>query len=444
MSRREIALKYFDENETFMNTTVQANIERYRKGDAKFEIVDENGAPVADAKITIKQKTHEFKYGANIFMLDELETDEKNQAYKDAFKQIFNIATIPFYWSDLEPEQGKPRYAVDSPKIYRRPPTDLCVKYCLENGIEPKAHCLNYDNFRPNWLKDADVPTHKKALDKHFRELAERYADSIPSWEVVNETLQQNTGTVYTSKFFKEDDFVEWSFKTADRYFPNNHLIINDFELFDRWYRGNRSTYYLLIERLIRNGVSNLHCIGTQYHCFFSRENEEKMSMYYYNPMHIYEVFDLYARFGKPLQITEITIPAYSSDEEDEEVQAELIEKLYTIFFSHPAMEAAIYWNLVDGYAAFAPQGDMTAGENRYFGGLMNFDLTKKKAFDVINHLFNEKWRTNTQVQTDENGKAKLRGFYGEYEVEVMHGGKTVKTSIYISKHKNNMNKIVF
>jgi hypothetical protein len=106
-------------------------------------------------------------------------------------------------------------------------------------------------------------------------------------------------------------------------------------------------------------------------------------------------------------------------------------------------MEAAIYWNLVDGYAAFAPQGDMTAGENRYFGGLMNFDLTKKKSFEVIDNLFNKKWRTNTQVQTDEKGKAKFRGFYGEYEVEITHGNKTVTKTILLSKNRNNDNKIV-
>ena len=79
MGRREIALKYFDENETFMNTTVQGNIERYRKGDAKFEIVDENGAPVSNAKITVKQKTHEFKYGANIFMLTSWKRTRKTK-----------------------------------------------------------------------------------------------------------------------------------------------------------------------------------------------------------------------------------------------------------------------------------------------------------------------------------------------------------------------------
>ena len=443
MNRRQNALKYFNDNQAFMDTTVKNNIERYRKGDALLNIVDKDGLPIPNAKITIKQKTHEFKYGANIFMLDELETQEKNQKYKDAFKKLFNLATIPFYWSDLEPEQGKPRYAVDSPKIYRRPPTDLCMNFCLENGIEPKMHCLNYDKFLPTWLHDADIATHKKALDKRFKELAERYADIIPSWEVVNETLHQNTGK-YGSKFFKEDDYVEWSFKTAERYFPNNHLIINDFEVFDRWYRGNRSTYYLLIERLLRNGITNLHSIGMQYHCFFhTQEEEEQMAKYYYNPLHLYEVFDKYAQFNLPIQITEITIPAFSSDEEDESIQAELIENLYTVFFSHPSMEAAIYWNVVDGYAAFAPQGDMTAGENRYYGGLMNFDLSPKKSYFVIDNLFNKKWRTNLQTQTNEQGFAKFRGFYGEYEIEISHDDKIETVKINLSKHKNNENTII-
>lgn len=71
---------------------------------------------------------------------------------------------------------------------------------------------------------------------------------------------------------------------------------------------------------------------------------------------------DTYAKFGKPLQITEITIPAYSNDPADEEIQSQIIKNLYSIWFSHPAMEAIIYWNLPDGYAHRAVPGDMTQG----------------------------------------------------------------------------------
>ena len=48
-----------------------------------------------------------FLHGANIFMLDEFENEEKNEKYKAAFKDVFNEATLPFYWSDLEPVEGQ-------------------------------------------------------------------------------------------------------------------------------------------------------------------------------------------------------------------------------------------------------------------------------------------------------------------------------------------------
>ena len=115
---------------------------------------------------------------------------EKNEIYKARFAEAFNLATLPFYWKDLEPERGKPRYAKDSPRVYRRPSPDLCVEWCESNGIEPKEHCLNYpaDYTCPDWAK-GEVQKEKAFLEKRFRELAERYAGRIPMWEVTNELL---------------------------------------------------------------------------------------------------------------------------------------------------------------------------------------------------------------------------------------------------------------
>ncbi len=438
MERPRSALKYFEENRDFMDTVVRAEIEKNRKGNASISLTDDQGRPVAGARIRVTQTEHEFKYGANLFMLDEFEDPEKNDIYREKFKEIFNLATIPFYWNDLEPEQGKPRFSEDSPRVYRRPAPDLCVRYCSENGIEPKCHCLNYDNFVPAWLRDAGVFHHKKMLEKRFRELADRYADVIPSWEVTNETFFPRQR--YQTKFYQEDDFVEWSFRTADKYFPNNRLIINDYFVWEEAFVGNRSPYYMQIERLLRNGDIHLDSIGMQFHSFFPREQEEKMRETRYHPLFLYDVLNQYAKLGKRIQITEMTIPAYSPEPEDEEVQAELIRNLYTLFFSHPAMEAIIYWNLPDGYAAYAPQGDMSSGENAYYGGLLNYDLSEKKAYGVIRDLFGKKWRTETQCVTDMDGTAHFRGFYGAYTLEIMIGGKTVTRHMTLSSDRNNEN----
>ncbi|MBE5041252.1 endo-1,4-beta-xylanase [Ructibacterium gallinarum] len=442
MSRRETALKYFREHQDYMEERVKSGVELYRKGDAQMTVVDGEGNPLKGVKIAVKQKNHEFKYGANIFMLDEFENEEKNRIYREKFCEIFNLATVPFYWKDLEPEQGKTRYTKDSPRIYRRPAPDLCVEYCLANGIEPKCHCLNYDSVIPEWVCDADVEQYKMLLEKRFREIAERYAKTIPSFEVTNETFRGYKD--YQTQFYRENDFVEWSFRTAAKYFPNNRLIINDYVVFDDGhYRENRSQYFMQIERLLRNGIYHLDSVGMQFHSFFDLEREPKDAEFRYNPMHLYQVLDKYAELGKRMQITEMTIPAYSASPEDEEIQAELIHHLYSVFFSHPAMEAIIYWNLPDGYAAYAPQGDMTSGENKYYGGLLRYDLSEKPACWVIKDLFGRKWRTEAEVTTNDVGCTKFRGFYGEYEVTVTGDGKETKTTLMLSSRKNNINKIV-
>lgn len=435
MSRKDTALKYFNEQPSEVRLRTETGIELYRKGNARITVKRADGTTVENFAVEAEQKNHEFRFGANIFMLDELETPEKNLIYREKFAELFNLATVPFYWSDLEPEQGKPRFAADSPKIYRRPAPDLCVSYCKEKGIEPKCHCLNYSDFTPAWARDVTIDEHKALLEKRFREIAERYAKDIPSFEVTNETLKEKKPAAH--EFFFANDFLDWSFRTADKYFPNNRLIINDYMIWNPGTYNDRQQYYMQIERLMRDGIKHLDSVGMQFHSFFLPEKEAGMASSRYNPAVLYRLMDCYAHLGLAEQITEMTIPAYSNEAEDEEVQAELLKNLYTVFFSHPSMEAVIYWNLVDGYAAFAPQGDMTAGENKYYGGLLRFDMSEKPAYRVLKDLIHKEWHTSAQVKT-ENGTALLRGFYGDYELKIYADGKTVPLSFRLLSKKDN------
>ena len=180
-------LKPFRDNEDIIKERTAAGIENARKGFATVRVVDADGKPVPGAKISVRQKTHDFGYGANIFMLDEFETEEKSAEYRRVFREYFNMATVPFYWDTLEPDEGHPRFAKDSKKVYRRPAPDLCLEYCEENGIRPKAHCLNYDHFVPAWLKKYTAAEQWMKLEERYRLCAERYATRIKGWEVTNE-----------------------------------------------------------------------------------------------------------------------------------------------------------------------------------------------------------------------------------------------------------------
>lgn len=433
MSRRDQVMKFFDENKEFMDGRVQAGIEAHRKGLGRITLRDGKGNPATGAKITIKQKSHAFKYGANLFMLDEFECSEKNEKYKEYFKDAFNMATLPFYWKDLEPEKGKPRYEADSPKVYRRPSPDLCLAYCEEHGIEPREHALAYEAFFPEWIKDKDTFTVKKELIKRYKDIAERYAGKIPTIEVTNEMFWPKGVT----SFYDDDDYVEWCFKEAEKYFPYNKLAIN--ESSQIWYEHgrNRDTYYMEIERALNKGA-RIDALGFQFHMFYPWEEELERTERVYNPYQQYKILDRYADFNLPIQITEVTIPAYSDSREDEDLQAELVEALFSIWFSHPNVEQIIYWNLVDGYAYNAPQGDMTSGENYYRGGLMGFDLTPKPAYRTIQRLFQETWHTEEEKVSDQRGVVTFNGFYGGYEICVEYNGRFVTLEAELKKNGNN------
>ena len=447
MTDRRKILDLFEEQKDIVDQKVSEGIEKYRKGDGKIKIVDQNGAVISGTTVKLNQKSHEFRFGANLFMLDELETEEKNEKYKKYFSDVFNMATLPFYWDSLEPERGNPRYAKDSKKIYRRPAIDLCIEFCEKHGIEPREHALAYESFFPKWLYDASVDEIKRELERRYSEISDRYAKKIPTIEVTNEMdwLKGKTN------FYNEPNYVEWCFNLAKQYFPENTLAINECTGL-AWMDRCRTTdkYYAYTEAAILKGA-RVDAIGMQYHLFNRRENEYKATRATLDPSNLYKHMDLYSNFQKPLQITEVTVPAYSWEPEDEEIQADIIEKLYSVWFSHPNVEQIVYWNLVDGYAHFwdpdpakiaASQGDMTLGENYYYGGLLRFDLSPKPAYLKIKELLFERWHTETEIKTDKNGQADFRGFYGNYDVEISIGSQTYIKDISLKKNNDNQFEI--
>ena len=402
------------------NKRIQDGIEKNRKGDFTLKTSLKPGE-----KVHVKLKNHKFRFGCNMFMLDEIPDDKhKNELYKEKLAALFNMATVPFYWDATEPEDGKTRYGKDAEKMYRRPPADLCVEFCEKHGIEPREHALCYDHFFPAWLKGKSNDEVKAHLEKRMQEISSRYADKIPTIEVTNEMFWDNGIT----DFYLAPEYMEWCYKKAAEYFPHNELCINE------WTGAIWETravaydpYYMMIENLLLKGC-RIDAIGAQYHMFHRAENYFNATRNFYNLPHLFKAMDNYGRFKKPLEITEVTIPAYTAEEEDELSQADVLERLYSAWFSHENVKQIVYWNLADGYAAFTTPGNMADGENYFRGGLLRFDMSEKPAYKRLYHLIKEVWTTDETPEVGKNGEVKFRGFYGEYEVTA--GGKTYAVTL--------------
>jgi hypothetical protein len=136
-----------------------------------------------------------------------------------------------------------------------------------------------------------------------------------------------------------------------------------------------------------------------------------------------WEVCERFAKFGKPLHFTELTIlsaekhpkmdwhtnlPDWPTTPEGEKRQAEQVAEFYTILFSHPAVEGITWWDFSDkGAWQGAPSG------------LVRKDMSPKPAYEALVGLVKKAWWTGPlDLKTDAAGKVRFRGFLGEYAVE--------------------------
>ena len=413
MNNRDL-ITHFDKLSKFTEPIIDRGIEEHRKGLFCIKVTDKDGNPTPGVKITADLSRHEFKFGCAIFLLDQFPDERRNSLYREEFAKLFNYAVMPLYWDTLEPEKGNPRFAVDSENVYRRPALDLIKNYCNENRIGIKGHCLMYNSFNPKWIP-RDFRSLKMEIEKRSKEIAERYADDIIDLDVINEMY-----TVYRNahgEFGKRDLHVcddegheKWCFNIAKKYFPYSRLFWNEgcYETFgDPQYTGDKSVYYLMLKRWIAAGAP-IEGIGMQFHAFDDAEKQQKAI---YNPYRTMDILNKYSEFGLPLHLSEVSIPSWSNDPEDEDVQAELVRRMYRLWFSAKSVESIVWWNMVDGTAY--------GNENRFHAGLLRNDMSHKKAFDVLDNLINREWQTNIQLTTDEEGRAYFRGFYGDYNVKI-------------------------
>lgn len=429
--------RFFEQQREETLCRIKCDTERHRMGFATIEVVDKDGTPVENTKISAKQLSHEFKFGCNSFMLDQFADVEHNEKYREMFPKLFNYTVVPFYWSDFELDDGNPRISKENIEVYRRPAPEKIIRYCNENNIKMKGHPMFWHNFVPKWF-DMDKETAMRRISQRIRELANAYGDAILDWDVVNESL--------TPPNLKRDlhnlpnDYVRKCFDSARQNLPDNRLFINETtHVWESYFNYEFGSYYMQIENMLLKGT-RIDGIGLQYHMFDSEERLRDTAEFYYNPQRLFDVMDSLSCFRLPLHISEITVPAYGGGNKAMQKQAEITDWLFRIWFSHPNAESIVWWNFVDGTAAYAPLGS-SEGENYYHSGLLNYDMSPKPVYNALDNLINKEWHTEGMLNVDKN-RAKLHGFYGDYDICVEHNGKTTNRRISFTKSGKKLFKM--
>lgn len=397
-------------------------IRQHRQGLVPLRVLDGAGQPVpAGTKVRIEQTRHAFLFGCNIFALGKCGTPEQNAAYEKHFADLFNFATLPFYWWAYEPEPGKTKEA----DILR------VLNWCKQHGITAKGHPLAWNFYDPAWLPEDPV----KAMDlqvKRIGECVSRFKGDIDIWDVVNEAvhytrdknLTQSPKLTAAIERMGMRPFLQTSFRMARSANPKATLLINDYVI--------EASYANKVLDLLMDseGRPLFDVVGIQSH-------QHRRA---YSVQQLWEACERFAVYGKPLHWTENTFlsgehgfnvtetrPSFdwTSTSEGEKEQAELAAQFYTVLFSHPAVQAITWWDFAD--------------QNAWLGapaGLLRRDYTPKPAYEALHKLIKGKWWTRCEAVVQADGAVEVRGFMGDYRLIYRDGGseRTANFSIPGSK----------
>jgi endo-1,4-beta-xylanase len=387
---------------------MNSRLPQHRLGTATLAVSAPDGSPLAHREIRLEQTAHKFLFGTAAFDIVPLSNGEyggleKERAEERARKltDLFNAATLPFYWARYEPQRGRPLT------------TQLtnAARWCSAHGLVVKGHPLCWHTLTADWLLSMNAEQIlREQLSRVRREVA-NFAGLVNMWDVINEAVimpvfdKYRNGITDLCQETGRLRLIKALFEAARAENPAAILLINDFDV--------SPAYDILVEGCLDAGI-RIDAIGIQSH----------MHQGYWGVEKTLAVLDHFARFQLPIHFTETTLVSgqlmppeivdlndyqvqdWPTTPEGEARQAEEAVKHYKTLFGHPLVESITWWDLADGGWLNAP------------GGLIRKDGSSKPAYaELLKVVKGDWWVAPSRDTTDEDGRIAFAGALGDYEL---------------------------
>lgn len=274
-----------------------------------------------------------------------------NGAERDLIVKNFNSLTAENVMKMGPIHPGQDRYNWE--------PADQIVAFAQANGMKLRGHTLCWHNQAPDWMfKDEQGNQVSKdvllqRLKDHITTVVTRYKGKIYAWDVVNEVIDDNR-----DKYFREsnwyqicgEDFVAKAFQYAHEADPEALLFYNDYNTENP---VKREKIIRMVKKLQADGVP-IHGIGLQGHWSIFEPSEESLR----------ESLKQYSSLGLPMQITELDVSVYRSEQGRREKRADESDQFtaemeqmqldqYKMFFRlfrefRSSITGVTFWNVTD------------------------------------------------------------------------------------------------
>jgi hypothetical protein len=149
------------------------DIELYRKKDVTLRIIDQDGNPLSEAKVSYNQTSHDFLFGNWEIGKGQARNAEAHQLIKQTG---INYYVLAFFWGDTEPAPGQ---------------------YVLSHWLPDKTITVQGHNIvwfhekwgigRAEYLHSLTFPQLKDAVYSHVHKIIKECEGQVDYWTVTNE-----------------------------------------------------------------------------------------------------------------------------------------------------------------------------------------------------------------------------------------------------------------
>ncbi|MCA9190602.1 MAG: endo-1,4-beta-xylanase [Planctomycetales bacterium] len=393
-------------------TPSDVRIEENRKAELTIEVVDQFGNPVDGAVVSIRQQTHDFKFGSAISGYNNwLSPDGTAEAlrYQAEIKRLFNTVTIEnnLKWPDF---LNNRQLGIDA------------VNWVIDAGLTLRGHNVlwpsrdvmpasvwsQYDAITDPAAKVAFL---RNAVNDRILDASSTFAGQIWEWDIVNEPYANHE----VMDVLGNAELLEW-FRLFHSVDDVSKRTLNDYGIFSR--NGSDTQHRANFDGWLQQLTSQslIETIGEQSH--YRESNLTDMEV-------LSGLIEHYAStYSVPITITEFDVQAGS-----QQLQADYLRDYLTMTFSQPGINAFVQWGFWSG-AHWLPDS-----------ALYNRDFSPRLNGQVYEDLVFGNWWTDTRGTT-RSGTVSANVFHGDYEVTVRVGNRTV-TQSFVDLKTDQQHRIV-
>jgi endo-1,4-beta-xylanase len=254
-----------------------------------LKLLDSKGESLPSGmEVRVELINHAFLFGCNVFNLFGFEGDTTQQKlYADRLEQLFNFATVPFYWQWYEWTEGEEDVL---------PRTEDMAAWCRENNITPKGHPLIWHESVPEWAMSISDDEIEDRLKKRVQDIVQDFDGSVDHFDVINESVVSHTFDNPVGRWVESVGAVEAAaraFSWVEAVNDDAFLLINDYNVSGE----GGDLYSAQIAGLIEKNIVP-DAVGLQSHMHKGVWDDQTLR----------SVCNNFAQLDLPIHFTELTI----------------------------------------------------------------------------------------------------------------------------------------